>query len=135
MPGLGVEHQYALVGPSDLAECVADAGAFHQGQIGGVRDEELTLGVREVPHQLVPAVRRVGPDNHGTGQGGRLEPEDEFGHVVEHDGDVEGAVVTGGAQPGRPRRGLGHHLGMAETEVVGHQAEAVDIGQARGRHL
>ena len=83
----------------------------------------------EVPHQLVPPVGRVGPDHHRSRQGGRLEPVDELGHVVEHDGDVEGAVVAVGPQPGRPRRRRGDHLGVAESEVVRHQAETIDVGQ------
>ena len=89
--------------------------------------------MREVPHQLVAAVRRIGPDHHRAGQGGRLEPEDELGHVVEHEGDVEGAVVAGGLQPGRPRRGPGHDLPVAQAQVVRHQAEPRHVGPGQYR--
>ncbi len=122
----------SLVRPTS-PEGVADAGALHQGQVGRVGDQELALGVGQVAHQLVAAVGRVGPDHHGAGQGGRLEPEDELGHVVEHERDVEGAVLPRGTQPGCPRRRPGDHLGVAEAEVVRHQSEPVDVGQGRGR--
>ena len=123
-----VEHEHALVVARDRAEGIADAGPLHQGEVGRVGDQELALGVREVPHQLVPPMRRVGPDHHRSGQRGRLEPEDELGHVVEHDGHVEGAVTACRTQPGRPCRGPGGHLGMGQTEVVRDQAEPVVAG-------
>ncbi len=129
---IGVEHQHALVGVAHLAQRIADASPFHQGQVGGVGDQELALGVGQVAHQLVAAVGGVGADHHGADQRRRLEPEDELGHVVEHEGDVEGAVLAPGLQPGRPRRRPGHHFGMAQPEAVGHQPEPVDVGQ--GQH-
>ena len=131
---LGVEHQHPFVVAPDVAEAVADPGAFHQREVGRVRDEELALGVREVAHQFVPAVGRVGPDHDSAGEGRRLEPEDELGHVVEHDRDVEGTVLAGRLQPGRPLCGAGHHLGMAEPEIVGHQARARRRRPGPGRH-
>ncbi len=44
---------------------------------------------------------------------------------------MEGAFLAPGLQPGRPRRGPGHHLGVAQPEVVGHQSEPVDVGQGQ----
>ena len=133
LPDRGVDHEHPLVVAPDQPERLPDARAFHQRQVRRVRDEELALGVREVPHQLVSAMRRVGPDHHRAGQSGRLEPEDELGDVVEHEGDMERAVVARGLQPGRPRRGPGHHLGVAQAEVVRHQAEARDVGPGQYR--
>ena len=129
---VGVEHQHTLVGMAHLAQCIADAGTFHQGQVGGVGDQELAFGVGQVARQLVAAVRGVGAHHHGADQRGRLEPEDELWDVVEQEGDVEGAVQAAGLQPGRPGRRPGHHLGVGEAELAGHQAEPVVVGQ--GQH-
>ena len=68
--------------------------ALDQREVGRVGDQELALGVGQVADQLVAPVGGVGADHHGAGQGRRLEPEDELGHVVEQDGDVEGTVLA-----------------------------------------
>ncbi len=85
--------------------------------------------MREVAHELVAPVRRVRSDDHRADQRGCLEPKDELGHIVEQDGDVKRAVDPPGQEPGRPLGRPGHHVGVAQAEVAGHQAETV-IGRA-----
>ena len=82
----------------------------------------------QVAGQLVAPVRRVGPDHHGAGQGGRLEPEDELGDVVEQHGHVEGPVGPSCMQPGRPLGRRRHDLGVGQPEVAGHEAELGVVG-------
>ena len=84
--------------------------------------------MRQVAGQLVAPMGRVGPDDHGAHQRGRLEPEDELGDVVEQHGHVEGAVDPLGPEPGRPLGGPGHHLGVGQAQLARHETEVVVVG-------
>jgi hypothetical protein len=68
--------------------------ASDQRQVRRVGDQELALGVGEVPHELVAAVRWIATDDDGAGQRRRLEPEDELGHVVEQERHVKRPVLA-----------------------------------------
>ena len=74
-----------------LRQSRAEVGAGHQGEVLPVGDQELALGVGEVAGQLVAAVGGIGPDHDRTGQSRPAHPEDELGHVVEEQGDMERA--------------------------------------------
>ena len=98
--------------------------AVDEGECGAVGDEELALGMGEVAHELVTAVRGVGPHDDRTGQGGALEPEDEFGDVVQEDSHVKWSVRAPGLQPGGAGGGARGHLGMGQAEASGDEPGA-----------
>ena len=92
----------------------AEVGAVDQREVG----ESVTRSWHSVwaRSRASSSPRWVGlaPTTTAPGQGGRLEPEDELGHVVEEDGHVERARARGaGSQAARgrarrpPRRGSG----------------------------
>jgi len=85
--------------------------------------------VREVAGQLVAPVGRVRPDHHRADEGGRLEPEDELGNVVEQHGHVEGAVDPLRPEPSRALSRPGHHFGVGQPELAGQEAEPVVVRQ------
>jgi len=90
--------------------------------------EELALRVDEVAHELVASVRRVCPDDGGTGQSGRLEPEDELRRVVREHRHVEWAVAAVLGQPCGASGRLGHHLAVAPAPLRRQKARALVVG-------
>ena len=117
-----IEDQRAGAVRRHRTEAVPDAQALDEGKRTRVGDEQLALGVGEVPLQFVAPVRGIRPDHHRSGQRRRLEPVDELGHVVEQDRHVEGPGTPIGLQPGRPLCGSADHLGVGEPEVSRDQA-------------
>ena len=71
----------------------AEVEAAEQWQVAGFGDDQLAVGVADVPGQFLPASGGVDADQGGAGQGGATEPQRELGHVVEQDPDMEGRAV------------------------------------------
>ena len=129
---VGVEHEHALVGRAHLAECVADARSLHQGQVGGVGDRGT--GTR-CGTGRAPARRRGAwgwrPTTTAPASAAASSQKTNSGTLSSMRATWKGPSLAPGLQPGRPRRRPGHHLGVAQPEVVGHQPEPVDVGQGQ----
>jgi hypothetical protein len=70
--------------------------------VAAVGDDQLAVGMADVVGQLVAPPGRVDPHRGGAHQGGAGDPEQEFGHIVEEDADVEGAGPALGQRHRRP---------------------------------
>ncbi len=87
-------------------------------------DDELDVGVRDVPAEMRAAPGVVQPRHGGTGQARTAEGEDVVGRVVQQEADVGRSA---GVEPGAVQRGKALRLGQ-ELPVC-----PLALGEAQGR--
>lgn len=127
-----------VAGVVDQQEPVRREAEVEAGQPGhprGVGDHEPAVDVGDVGGQLRVAPGGVQARHGRARQGGRAEPEDEVGHVVQQDPDVERAVAAQRPRQFRAGGRLAHHLVPGPVGVAGAQAEppvAEPVEQQRG---
>jgi len=101
---------------------------FDQREETLVGDQELAVGMGQVPGQLVTSMGGVAADHHRAGEGRPSHPEHVLGDIVEQQSDVERTRL---AQRGQRRRPLGlrrGHLGVGPRSILVGETDVVVPG-------
>ena len=109
-----------------IAETEVEPG--HQRRPLGVGDEQLAVRASDVVGQRLTAPRGVDADDHGPGQGGATQPQQEVGNVPQQDAHVERPLATKLLQQRPPGGALVDDLPPAPLLVLEPETEAVVLG-------
>ncbi len=128
--GMGRDHLHIrrAVDQQKLLRRHTGVEAFEEWNVAGIGDDRPAVGMADVVGQLIPATGRVDAHHCGTNQRRAGDPEQELGHVVEEDADVEGPVPAEGQCYLRSDGGGCDELGPRVALVLEEQRRVVVTG-------